>query len=116
MEVHVPLNRIWAEDELDGFATPMAKNYFIPVGKFSPGEYRVGFELDMNAKVTVHLISEAFDMVVEDSYLSSNRRIEIPFTIEQTENYYLRMYPRKKVKIIRLAISPVVSNTQESDR
>jgi len=90
---------------LDKFTTLMERNYFIPVGNFEPGHYRIEFELEKDVKVTAHLISEEFEWVFEDCYQSSNRRISIPFLIEEPGDYYFRMYPRKPAKIIRLAIT-----------
>jgi len=110
MKVHVPLKRVWGEDVLDQFMTLMEKNYFIPVGKFSPGKYRMELELDKDAKVTIHLISEEFEMVAEDCYRTIDGRIDIPVFIDQTGNYYFRMYPREPVKITRLAITPLERN------
>ena len=102
----IPLNRIWGEDILEKFTTFMARNYFIPVGNFSPGAYRIELELERDVKVTAHLISEKFEMAVDDCYQSSDRRINIPVLIEEPGDYYLRMYPRETVKLIRLKITP----------
>ena len=107
MQVTVPLTREWRSDILDRFTTLMERNYFIPVGIFTPGHYRIDLELAKNAKVTVHLISGEFEMVLEDCYLPSDRRISIPFLIEEPGNYYFRMYPREPVRITRLAIIPL---------
>ena len=107
MQVTVPLTRDWRSDILDRFTTLLERNYFIPIGDFTPGHYRIDLELDKNAKVTAHLISGEFEMVVEDCYLSSDRRISIPFLIEEPGNYYFRMYPREPVRITRLVIIPL---------
>ena len=107
MQVTVPLTRDWSSEILDKFTTLMERNYFIPVGNFTPGHYRIELELDKDVKVTAHLISGEFEMVVEDCYLSSDRRISIPFLIEKQGNYYFRMYPREPVWISRLAIIPL---------
>ncbi len=112
MKVPVPLNRVWSGDILDRFATLMEKNYFIPVGEFSPGNYQMELGLKNDAKVNIHLISEEFEMVVEDCRLTRNRRISISFAIEQTGNFYFRMYPRDPVKIIGLAISRIGRDVQ----
>jgi hypothetical protein len=107
MPVTVPLTRDWRGEILDRFTTLMERNYFIPVGTFTPGHYRIEIELDKDVKVTAHLISGEFEMVVEDCYLSSDRRISIPFLIEEPGDYYFRMYPREPVRITRLAIIPL---------
>ena len=105
MQIPVPLKRVWEAGILDKFTTLMERNYFIPVGNFKPGQYRIEFELEKDVKVTAHLISEEFEWVFEDCYQSSDRRISIPFLIEEPGDYYFRMYPRKPAKIIRLAIT-----------
>ncbi len=107
MKTPVPLDRVWERDALDGFATLEEKNYFIPAGRFSPGMYRMDLELQKDAKVTVHFVSEEFEMAVEDCHQSSNKRVGISFSIEQSGSYYFRMYPREPVKILRFAISPL---------
>lgn len=53
-------------------------------------------------------------MVVEDCYQSNKRRIRIPFLIEEPGDYYFRMYPRKPIKIIRLAIVPQESEVHQN--
>jgi hypothetical protein len=83
----------------------MESNYFIPVGNLTPGPYRIEIELEKDVKVTAHLISEEFEWVLEECYQSSDRRISIPFLIEEPGDYYFRMYPGKPVRIIRLAIT-----------
>ena len=112
MQVTVPLTRDWRGEILDRFTTLMERNYFIPVGNFTPGHYRIELELDKDVKVTAHLISGEFEMVVEDCYLSSDRRISIPFLIEEPGNYYFRMYPREPVRITKLAIIPLENKSR----
>jgi len=104
MKVKLPLTRDWRGEILDRFTTSMESNYFIPVGNFSPGQYRIELELDKDVKITAHLISEEFEMVIEDCYPSSDRRLSIPFLIEDLGYYYFRMYPLEPVRITRLAI------------
>jgi hypothetical protein len=106
MQALVPLKRVWEGSILEKFTTLMERNYFIPVGNFSPGSYLIELELEKDVKVTAHLISEEFEWVFEDCYQSTDRQISIPFIIEEPGDYYFRMYPRKPVKIIRLAITP----------
>ena len=105
MQTPVPLKRVWEGVILDKFTTLMEKNYFIPIGKLEPGNYRIEIELEKDVKVTAHLISEQFEWVLEDCYQSSDRRINIPFLIDEPGDYYFRMYPRKPAKIIRFAIT-----------
>ncbi len=104
MSFSVPADRIWNSDMLEPMATPGNENYFISVGSFPQGAYQLELTLAENAKVTVHLISDTFDMVVEDCYASSGKRIVVPFEIEDAGQYYLRIYPRKPVQVLRLAI------------
>jgi len=104
MQTPVPLKRVWGDDILDRFTTLMERNYFIPVGNFFPGHYRIDLELEKDVKVTAHLISEEFEWLIEDCYQSSDRQIRISFLIEEQGDYYFRMYPREPVRINRLAI------------
>ena len=112
MKVKLPLTRDWRGEILDRFTTSMESNYFIPVGNFSPGQYRIELELDKDVKVAAHLISEEFEMVVEDCHLSSNRRISNPFLIEEPGNYYFRTYPQEPVRITRLVINTLDNKSQ----
>lgn len=105
MQMPVPLKRDWGSEVLDKFSTLLERYYFIPIGRFSPGRYRIELELEKDAKVIVHLISEEFDMVVEDCYVPDNRRIIIPFLIEEPGDYYFRMYPRVPVRLTRFVVT-----------
>ena len=106
MESPVPLKRVWSGEVLEKFTTLMERNYFIPVGKFSPGNYRIELELEKDSKITVHLISAEFEMAVEDCFQSSNRSISIPVLVEEPGYYYFRMYPKETARLIRLSIIP----------
>ena len=104
MSFPIPVHRVWNRDLLDRMVTAQKKNYFIPVGSLTPGSYSLELVLEKEAKITVHLVSDTFDLVVEDCYESSDRRIVIPFTIEESEKYYVRIYPRKPVQLVQLTI------------
>ncbi|MBT3206197.1 MAG: hypothetical protein HOM14_01280 [Gammaproteobacteria bacterium] len=103
--LNVPPNRIWGTETLEKKTTLRERNYFIPIGPFTPGHYNLEIELAKDAKITMHIISETFELVIEDCYQTSGQRLVIPFFIEETENYYLRVYPRIPVQITQLAIS-----------
>lgn len=105
MNTPVPLQRVWSSDILDKLSTLLERNYFIPVGNFTPGSYRIELELERDARVTAHLISDKFDMVVEDCYESSDGRISVPFVIEQAGIHFIRVYPRTPVRITHMSIS-----------
>jgi len=107
MSVPVPAQRIWNNEILEKMTTLLERNYFIPIGPFTAGQYKLELQLAEETKLTVHLVSETFDMVIEDCYLTSDQRLVIPFSIEEPGNYYVRVYPRKPVQITDLAISDV---------
>ena len=111
MPAFIPPQRVWSGEMLEKMATLLERNYFIPIGSFTPGRYQLELKLAKDAKVTAHLVSETFDMVVEDCYLSSDQRIVIPFLIEEAGNYYLRVYPREPVQITRLAITALAQSS-----
>ncbi len=112
MSFPIPVHRIWNSGLLDRMVTARKKNYFIPVGSFTPGSYGLELLLAKEAKITVHLVSDTFDLVIEDCYESSGKRIVIPFTIEEPGKYYLRIYPRQPVRMVRLTIHD--NNDKES--
>ena len=99
------LLRVWGRDILGKLSTLLENNYFIPIGNFTPGNYRIEIELEKDTRITAHLITEEFDMIVEDCYESSNRRIIIPVVVESSGIHYFRIYPRKPVWITRLFIT-----------
>lgn len=103
--IPIPLKRVWGSDMLDKLSTMLEKNYFIPVGNFSPGSYRIELELEQDTKATVHLITEEFDMIIEGCYESNNRQINIPFVVETSGIHYFRIYPRIPVRTTRLSIT-----------
>ena len=107
MPAPIPPQMVWSGEMLEKMATLVERNYFIPIGPFTPGHYQLELKLAKDAKVTVHLVSEIFDMVVEDCYFSSDRQIVIPFSIEEAGNHYVRVYPREPVQITRLAVTPL---------
>ena len=49
-------------------------------------------------------------LVAEDCYLSSDRQIVIPFSIEDAGGHYVRVYPREPVQITRLAVTPLAQS------
>jgi len=110
MPAPIPLQMVWSGEMLEKMATLVERNYFIPIGPFTPGHYQLELKLAKDAKVTVHLVSETFDMVVEDCYLSSDRQIVIPFSIEEAGNHYVRVYPREPVQITRLAVTSLAQS------
>ena len=114
MQVPIPPKRVWGGEILEKMTTLLEKNYFIPIGTFSPGQYNLEIVLEKDEKITVHLVAETFDMLVEDCYFSSDKKVVIPFSIEESGNYYLRVYPRKPVKITRLAIFTLESRMDVS--
>lgn len=105
MSVPIPPKKIWNSEMLEKMTTLLEKKYFIPIGPFTPGTYDLKLSLARDEKITVHLISETFDMIIEDCFLPSEKRIVIPFSIEETGNYYVRIFPRKPVQITQLVIS-----------
>ncbi|NOR51990.1 MAG: hypothetical protein GQ470_05165 [Gammaproteobacteria bacterium] len=107
MSVPIPPKRIWNSEMLEKMTTLLERKYFIPIGHFTPGNYHFELSLAKDEKVTVHLVSERFDMLVDDCFLSSKNRIVIPVTIEDAGNYYVRVYPRNPVQITHLAIIAV---------
>ena len=110
MSVPVPPKRIWNSEILETMATLLERNYFIPIGSFSPGMYRIKLDLARDEKVTIHIVSETFEIIIEDCFLSSEKQISIPLSIEDKGNYYVRIYPRKPVQITQLAIFSVNSD------
>ena len=109
MESTLPPKRVWGRDILKKMVTLLERNYFIPLGPFSSGKYRIDLELKKDTKVTIHLVSEDFDMLIDDCFISSNMEIKIPFSITKPGNYYFRMYPQEPVQITRLTVITVES-------
>ena len=114
MSVPIPTKRIWNSEMLEKMTTLLERKYFIPIGLFAPGTYYLELSLAKDEKIIVHLVSETFDMIIEDCFLSSGMRISIPFSIKDTGNYYVRIYPRDPVRITELVISTGHSTTPKT--
>ena len=110
MQVPIPPQRVWSSEMLEKMTTLLEKNYFIPIGTFLPGQYSLEINLAKDEKITVHLVAETFDMLVDDCHFSSDKKVVVPFTVEEPGNYYLRVYPRAPAQIIRIAIFTLNSN------
>lgn len=104
MDTPVPAQLIWGPELLAKLSTYLEKNYFIPVGYLGPGNYRLELAFEQDEKVTVHLVSETFAMVIEDCHQSEGKRLEIPFSIVDGGNHYVRLYPARPVELQRLAV------------
>ena len=105
MQVTVPKQLVWNSEILDTLKTKQEKNYFIPVGNLIPDEYKLVMTLKADTKVTAHIVSEEFDMVIEDCYLSKDRQVVIPFKIDSNGQYYVRLYPQEPISISQLIIT-----------
>jgi hypothetical protein len=104
MDMPVPPQRVWGAQTLEKLSTYLERNYFIPVGPLSSGDHRLELTLDRNEKVTVHVVSETFNMVAEDCFQSAGGRLDIPFAVTEPGNHYVRVYPRTPLRLLRLAV------------
>ena len=104
MESPLPPKRVWSSSVLNKMTTLLERNYFIPLGSFSPGEYHINLKLEKDTKITVHLVSEEFEMAIDDCFTSDNMTLKIPFSITEKGNYYFRMYPKEPTRITHLAV------------
>lgn len=105
MDVVIPPQRIWSSEILEDMSTLLERYYFIPIGSFTPGKYNLSLNLQLDTKVTIHLVSENFNMILDDCYPSQDNKITIPFQVTEANNYYLRIYPQKPVTIRELVIT-----------
>jgi len=105
MNIPVPPNLVWNEAALDKMSPLINQNYFIPIGQLSPGQYDLEFELEKDAMLGVYLVSEIFETVVDDSFLTHDGRLNVDFSIDDKKNYYIRVYPSIPVKITRIAVT-----------
>ena len=107
MSVPIPPKKIWNSEILEKMTTLLERDYFIPAGPLLPGMYRLKLTLARDEKVTIHLVSETFEIIIEDCFFSRDKQISIPFLVENTGNYYVRIYTRKPVQVTQLVISSV---------
>lgn len=112
MNVPLPPKRVWLAGTLDKMSTLLEKNYFIPLGPLVAGEYRLELDLESDSRISVQLVSESFDTVVEDCYDAGQMRLKIPFAITDPGNHYVRTYPQRPVRILRLAVVPTGQQSQ----
>ncbi len=104
MDIVIPARKVWSGEMLQRACTFLERNYFVPMGAFTRGEYRIELAMDKDVRVTVHLVSDKFDMVVEDCLETTDKILQIPVTITEPGDYYFRLYPRQPVRINRLAV------------
>jgi len=113
VDLPLPPQRVWGPDILEKLSTYLERYYFVPVGPLAPGEYHIDLIFDGDEKVTVHVVSETFNMVVEDCFQPKDGRLDISFRIAETANHYVRVYPRVPMNLERLA---VVASGVESEK
>ncbi len=73
---------------LDGMVTSVERNYFIPLGLLTPGNYSLALALEGDTKVVIRLVSDTFDMVAEDCLIPRGSRLKIPVTIVEAGSYF----------------------------
>lgn len=105
MQVTIPKKLVWNREVLDTLKTKKEKNYFIPVGNLIPDTYKLVMTLKADTKMTVHIVSEEFDMIIEDCYQSKDRQVFFPFKIETNGQYYVRVYPQEPISISQMIIT-----------
>lgn len=62
-------------------------------------------ESQCSGRMNFQMAYEEIDMVVEDCYLSKDRQIVVPFTIEDASHQNVRLYPHKPVSMTQLVIT-----------
>lgn len=107
MPVPIPPQREWHADLLDKMSTLLERNYFVPLGPLDAGTYRIELDLRTDGRLSVQLVSEGFDTLVEECYESTGGRIEFPVSIAAPGNHYIRTRPREPLQIVRMAIVPL---------
>jgi len=110
MDVPVPPQRVWGPEILQKLSTYLEKNYFVPVGRLTTGDYRLELDTAKDEKMTVQVVSERFTMVVEDCFDTQGGRLTIPFSVDEAGNHYVRVYPRTPLRLMRLAVVSVDSD------
>jgi len=111
LQAPLPPDRLWKTGRLDALKTDPDGNYFVPLGTLSPGVYRLVLEFQQDVQGTIQLISDQFDMVVEESLASADGRLEISFPVEIAGEYFFRLYPQHPARITRLVVTPADNGT-----
>jgi len=106
LQAPLPPDRIWDTGRLDALRTDPDGSYFVPLGTLVPGDYRLGLDFARDARGTIQLISGQFDTIVEESTVTVDKRLDIPFAVETAGDYYFRMYPRQTARLTRLSVTP----------
>lgn len=104
MEIRIPPHRVWGAEILEQLSTHLEKNYFVPMGWLPVGNYRLKLAMEKDEKITVHVVSESFAMIVEDCHQTQGQYLEIPFSVDDAGNHYVRVYPRKPVRLTQLEV------------
>lgn len=102
--IPIPPQRIWSSELLDKFATLLQRDYFVPLGPLPPGDYSIELLLEEESSANIQIISESFDMMVDEFYEAADKRIAIPLHIAEPDNYYFGIYPQRPTLLLRLGV------------
>ena len=104
MDVPIPPQRVWGAEVLGKFGNLLEHDYFVPLGPFEPGEYRLRLELAGPVRVNVHLVDESFEMVIDECMTPDGNGLSLPFTVERPVQLYFRLYTQEPTPLRHLAV------------
>lgn len=104
IDAPIPPRRVWGTEVLERFGNLLEHDYFVPLGPFTPGEYRLRLELDKPVRINVHLVDESFEMVIDECVQPDGNGLSLPFTVERPGQLYFRLYTDTATPLRYLAI------------
>lgn len=100
----MPDGDIWEQENLSHFALPSSKGYFIPLGLLKIGKYRIIIKTKEEIHFRVEVISDHFDSFLDATACPDQKEESLSFTLDDTENTFLRIRSRQPLHITVLEI------------
>lgn len=110
LDIGTPPDRQWDADSLARLSTPAGMDYFIPLGNLHPGTYRLSLTTDDDGRLTLQVLDEGFDWLVDTCRETGDRRLEIGFDVAVDTRYYLRVLSRGAGRLTGLALQAVAEH------
>ena len=103
----MPEKPLYASQNLSQFAIPSHKSYFIPLGLLKEGNYELLITINEKLHFRIELLSEQFDPTLDELICSEVEIQRLPFTIEESNKYFVRIRSRKPLHVNTFKIKKI---------
>jgi len=105
LPVAAPADGVWDAEALQQWRSPESKGYFIPLGRMSPGMYRLGLRFDGQAETIMRITNEKFDELLEDQQCK-DQAFDRKLSVVSEGFYYLHLKSNATLLGLTLALVP----------